>query len=83
MKGGEPVEIIKTHSSALAAKKTKEDKRYTVCYLLVATVKLKNSVFRISKTTKLISTKFIYFLFYIYTTLHIKIEGSISQDICS
>ena len=38
------------------------------------TVKLLNSAFCISKTTKWISTKFIYFLPYIYTISHIKIK---------
>ena len=44
--------------------------------LFTGTVKLLNSAFCISKTTKLITTKFIYFLPYIYTTSHIKIEGN-------
>ena len=77
--------IIKTHSSVSAAKKPKEDARHT-SVLFTGTVKLPNSAFCISKTTKPISTKFTYFLPYIYTTLHTKIEGnsfSSSRDICS
>ena len=76
---------IKTHSSVSAAKKTKEDARHT-SVLFTGTVKLPNSAFCISKTTISISTKFTYFLPYIYTTSHIKIEGnnfSSSRDICS
>ena len=46
------------------AKKTKEDMRYT-SMLFTGTVKLPNSAFYISKTTKPICTKFIYFLPYI------------------
>ena len=57
---------FKTHSSVLVAKKTKEDTQHT-SVLFTGTVKL-NSAFRISKTTKLISTKFMYFLPNIYTT---------------
>ena len=41
---------------------------------LTGTTKLPNSAFHISKTSKPISTKFIYFLPYIYATSHIKIE---------
>ena len=77
--------FIKTHSSVSAAKKPKEDARHT-SVLFTGTVKLPNSAFCISKTTKPISTKFTYFMPYIYTTLHIKIEGntfSSSRDICS
>ena len=77
-------QVIKTHSSASAAKK-KEDMRHT-SLLFTGTIKLPNSGFCISKTTKLISTKFIYFLPYIYTTSHIKIEGNrfnSCRDICS
>ena len=76
---------IKTHSSVSAAKKTKEDARYT-SVLFTGTVKLPNPAFCISKTTMLISTTFVYFLLYIYTTSHIKIERnsfSSSRDICS
>ena len=76
---------IKTHSSVSAAKKTKEDARHT-SVLFTGTVKLPNSAFCISKTTTPISTKFTYFLPYIYTTSHIKIEGNVfssSRDICS
>ena len=75
----------KTHSSVSTAKKTKEDMRHTNV-LFTGTVKLPNSAFCISKTTIPISTKFTYFLPYIYTTSHIKIEGdsfSSSRDICS
>ena len=64
---------IKTHSSVSAAKKTKKDVRHT-SVLFTGTVKLLNSAFCISKTTKPISTKFTYFLPYICTTSHIKIE---------
>ena len=67
--------IIKTHSSVSAAKKPKEDARHT-SVLFTGTVKLPNSAFCISKTAKPISTKFTYFLPYIYTTLHTKIEGN-------
>ena len=66
---------IKTHSSVSVAKKTKKDMRHT-SVLFTGTAKLPNSAFCISKTTKLTSTKFIYFLPYIYTTSHIKIEGN-------
>ena len=58
-----------------AAKKTKEDARHT-SVLFTGTVKLPNSAFCISKTAKSISTKFTYFLPYIYTTSHIKITGN-------
>ena len=51
-----------------AAKKTKEDVRHT-SVLFIGTVKLPNSAFCISKTTKPISTKFIYFCL-TYTQLH-------------
>ena len=76
---------IKTHSSVSAANKPKEDARHT-SVLFTGTVKLPNSAFCISKPTIPISTKFTYFLPYIYTTSHIKIEGngfSSSRDICS
>ena len=66
---------IKTHSSVSAAKKTKKDVQHT-SVLFTGTAKLPNSAFCISKTTKPISTKFIYFLPYIYTTSHIKFEGN-------
>ena len=66
---------IKTHSSVSAAKKPKEDARHT-SVLFTGTVKLPNSAFYISKTTIPISTKFTYFLPYIYATSHIKIEGN-------
>ena len=56
------------HSSVSAAKKTKKDVRHT-SVLFTGTTKLPNSAFCISKTTKPISTKFIYFL--PYTLLHI------------
>ena len=68
-------QYIKTHSSVSVAKKTKKDVRHTNV-LFTSTAKLPNSAFCISKTTKPISTKFIYFLPYIYTTLHIKFEGN-------
>ena len=55
---------IKTHSSVLAAKKTKEDVRHTNL-LFTGTIKLPNSAYCISETTMQISTKFIYFLPYI------------------
>ena len=82
---GTQVCYFKTHSSVSAAMKPKEDARHT-SVLFTGTVKLPNSAFCISKTTKPISTKFTYFLLYIYTTLHTKIEGnsfSSSWDICS
>ena len=62
---------IKTHSSVSAAKKTKEDV-WHVSVSFTGTIKLPNLAFHISKTTKLISTKFIYFLPYIHihTLLH-------------
>ena len=66
---------IKTHSSVSAAKETKKHVRHT-SVLFSDTAKLPNSAFCISKTTKPISTKFIYFLPYIYTTSHIKFEGN-------
>ena len=66
---------IKTHSSVSASKKTKKDMQHT-SVLFTGTAKLPNSAFCISKTTKPISTKFIYFLPYIYTTSQIKIEGN-------
>ena len=65
---------IRTHSSVSAAKKAKDAQHTSV--LFTGAAKLPNSAFCISKTTKLISTKFIYFLPYIYTTSHIKIEGN-------
>ena len=60
------IHIIKTHSRVSAAKKTKDVQHTSV--LFTSIVKLPNSTFCISKTTKLISTKFIYFLPYICTT---------------
>ena len=69
------VSIIKTHSSVSAAKKTKKDVWHT-SVLFTGTAKLPNSAFCISKTTKPISTKFIYFMPYIYTISHIKFEGN-------
>ena len=65
---------IKTHSSVSVAKKTKD--MWHTSVLFTGTVKLPNSAFCISKTTKSISTKFIYFLPYIYITSHTKIEGN-------
>ena len=65
---------IKTHSSVSAAKKTKEDMWHT-CVLFTGIIKLPNSAFCISNTTKLISAKFKYFNF---SLLHIKIEGIVS-----
>ena len=67
--------IIKTHSRVSAAKKPKEDARHT-SVLFTGTMKLSNAAICISKTTLPISTKFTYFLPYIYTTSHIKIEGN-------
>ena len=64
-----------TVASVSAAKKTKEDARHT-SVLFTGTVKLPNSAFCISKTTLPISTKFTYFLPYIYATSHIKFEGN-------
>ena len=66
---------IKTHSSVSAAKKTKKDVWHT-SMLFTGTAMLPNSAFCISKTTNPISTKFIYFLPYIYTISHIKFEGN-------
>ena len=66
---------IKTHSSVSAAKKPEEEASHT-SVLFTGTVKLPNSAFCISKTNIPISTKFTYFLPYIYTTSHIKIEGN-------
>ena len=77
--------FFKTHSSVSAAKKTKEEAQHT-SVLFAGTVKLPNSTFCISKTTKLICTKSLYFLPYIYTTSHIKIKVNrfnSSRDICS
>ena len=68
---------IKTHSHVSASKKTKKCIAHKCVYMLFSIIKSLNSVFHISKTTEAISTKFIYFLPYIYTTnSHIKIEGS-------
>ena len=66
---------IKTHSSVLVVKKTKEGMWHT-SVLFTEMVNLLNLAFPISKTTKLIRTKFICFLPYIYTTSHIKNEVS-------
>ena len=63
---------IKTHGHVSAAKKMKKDTRHT-SVLFTGTIKLPNSAFYISKTT---STQCIYLLPYIYTTLHLKIEGN-------
>ena len=60
---------IRAHSSVSVAKKTKEDTRHTGA-LFTGTIKLPNSAFRISKTTKPISTKFTYF-WLTYTLLNI------------
>ena len=60
---------IKTHSSVSAAKKTKKDVPHT-SVLFTGTAKLPNLAFCISKISKPISTKFIHFLPYIYTTSH-------------
>ena len=70
--------FIKTHSSVSAAKKTKEDARHT-SVLFTGTVKLPNSAFCISKTTLPISTKFTYFLPYIY--IHMLLHISNLKDI--
>ena len=66
---------IKTHDHVSVATKMKNDARDT-SVLFTGTINLQNSAFHISKVTKLISTKFIYFLPYIYTTSHIKIKGN-------
>ena len=71
--GSSVLVFIKTHSSVSAAKKTKKDVQHT-SVLFTGTAKLPNSAFCISKTTQPISTKFIYFMPYIYSTLHIKFE---------
>ena len=52
--------------SVFVTKKTKDARHTSV--LFTGNIKLPNSAFHISKTTKLISTKFIYFLPYVYTT---------------
>ena len=66
--------MIETHSNVSVAKKGKED-AWRTSVLFIGSTKLPNSAFCISKTTEVISIKFIYFLPYIYTTSHIKIEG--------
>ena len=72
---------IKTHSSVSVAKKTKEYAWYT-SMLFTGFTKLPNSAHCISKTAaaKPISTKFTikftYFVSYIYTISHIRIEGN-------
>ena len=66
-------------------KSQKTEDMWHTSVLFTGIIKLPNSAFHISKTTKPISTKFIYFLSYIYTTSHIKIEGnrfSSSWEIC-
>ena len=65
------ITCITTYSRVSATKKAKEDVQHA-SVLFTGTVKLPNSAIHISKTTKPISTKFIYFLPYIYTTSHIK-----------
>ena len=60
---------IKTHSSVSAAKKTRKDLQHT-SVIFTGIVKLLNSAFCISKTTKPISTKFIDFLSYIIIMNH-------------
>ena len=55
----------------LAAKKTKED-MWHKSVLFTGSVKLPNSAFCISKTTKSISTKFIYLLPYLYIPYSLK-----------
>ena len=67
------INIRYTVGSVSVAKKTKEDVRHTRM-LFTGTVKFPNSAFCISKTTKPISTKFILFLLYIYTTSRIQIK---------
>ena len=77
--------ITSRHTVVCQQPRKKEDVQNT-SVLFTGTVNLANSAFCISKTTKPISMKFIYFLPYIYTTSHIKIEGncfSTSWDICS
>ena len=66
--------LIGTHSSVSVAKNIKKCVHTSV--LLSGTAKLPNLAFCFSKTNKPISTKFIYFLHYIYSTSHIKIEGN-------
>ena len=56
------------------------------CVLFAHTKISPISTSRILKTTKRISTKFTYFMLYIYLTLHTKFDidcASGSQDICS
>ena len=57
-------------SSVSAAKKTKEDAHHT-SVLFTGIIKLPNSAFRISETTKPISTKFIYIFCLTYKLLYI------------
>ena len=64
--------LLLRHSCMSAAKETKGTQHTSV--LFTGSVKSPNSAFDISNTTKLISTKFICFLLYIFTTSHIKIE---------
>ena len=65
--------ILSRHT-AVCQRPRKQKKMCSTQVLFTSTTKLPNSAFCISKTTKLIFTKFIYFLPYIYTTLHIKFE---------
>ena len=66
---------VKTRRHVSVAKKMKKDMQHTSA-LFTGNLKLPNSAFCISKTTKPISTKFIFFLPYICTTLHIKVKGN-------
>ena len=72
------VQWIKTHGSVTAAKDMetrKKDAQHT-SMLSTGSNKLQFSASHISKTTEPIYTKFIYFMPYIYTTLHTNFEGN-------
>ena len=65
-------ETVTSRHTVVCLRSRKRDARHT-SMLFIGIIKLPNSACCISKTAKLISTKFIYLLLYIYTTLHIKI----------
>ena len=79
--------VLYTHSYVSVAKKTKNPWHTSVLFIISYWYrKVTEFSLHISKTTKPISTQFIYVLPYIYTTSHIEIERncfSISQYICS
>ena len=73
---------IKTHGRVSAAKKIRANTSVLFTRTRISPI----SAFRILKTIVPISTKFIYFMLYIYTTLHTKFErnrASSSRDIRS